>query len=281
MIPGIVAGAPAGPTLWTPAQASLPPKLWLDRLSSVTDAGSGACSQWNDRSGNSYNATQTLSSARPSIQATGLNSQRTIRGDGTSDYMLIGASGAKDLYRNVGFGYIFFVWQRSVSTGGGVARVMFNTGTNSGNNTRFRVLVDSSTAADKITLEARRLDADSLATLQGTVSVNSGPHMCMAYMDWANRTARIYVDGALDVQNTTFTTVGSATSNTAAASSPTLFSSLAGTAFLDGDIAVLQAGSGASALSTDDIDRFFGWAAHDWGLTSLLPALHPYKTTPP
>lgn len=281
MIPGIVAGAPAGPTLWTPAQASLPPKLWLDRLSSVTDAGSGACSQWNDRSGNGYHATQSTSGARPTIQASGLNTRRTIRGDGTSDYMLVTASGAKNLYRNVGFGYVFFVWQRTVSTGGGAARLMFNTGTGSGNNTRFRVLVDSTGAANKITLEARRLDADSLATLQGTISVNSGPHMCLAYMDWANRTARIYVDGALDVQNTTFTTAGSATSDTAAAASPTLFASLIGTAFLDGDIAVLQAGSGGAALSTDDIDRFFGWAAHDYGLTSLLDVSHPYKTNPP
>lgn len=274
MIPGIVAGRPYSP-LWTPSDLAIPPKLWLNDQSPVIDV-SGFASQWDDISGSGWDFTQGTAANRPAIVSSGLNGRRTIRGDGTNDDMSNSASAL--LYRNVSAGWAFIVCQRTVSTGGGANRLLFQTFANLGN-TRFRILADSTTNADKVSLQVRRLDADAIATLAGTVAVNSGPHMILCTMDWGSGAGSIYVDGSLDVTNGSLTSAGS-TSNTSG-NPPHIFSSGAGTAYYDGDIAELVATSGSSLLSATEIDKLFGYAAHRWGLTSLLPALHPYKTSPP
>src|SRR5690606_5123729 len=58
---------------WTPASMAVPAEIWANDSSSVTDAGGGACSQWNDLSGNNYHFTQSTSSQRPIISAGALN----------------------------------------------------------------------------------------------------------------------------------------------------------------------------------------------------------------
>lgn len=65
-------------------------QLWLDAndTATITDAGAGAVSQWNDKSGNLNHATQSISGRRPVTGTQTINSKNTIYFDGT-DYLAL------------------------------------------------------------------------------------------------------------------------------------------------------------------------------------------------
>lgn len=278
----LIAGS-SGPTLWTPSNLSITPKLWLNDTSSVTDAGAGACSQWDDISGNAGHYVQNTATNRPLIQSSAINGLRAIRGDGNDNYMIGESTAARQLFVSQRFGYVFMLWQRTVSTGGGSSKVLANYGTGVGNNSRVQILCDSAANANKVTLNVRRDTTDTLAQLVSTSSVNSGPHMMLAYINWGTREGRLYIDGSLEAQNLALTAAAGVTGGITP-TNPTIMASLAATAFLDGDIGEYFTSSTdavSTTISDTEIDKIFGYAAHKWGLESLLPALHPYKTTAP
>jgi hypothetical protein len=67
-------------------------ELWLDAddASTLTDAGSGACSAWNDKSGNARNFAQSNSTYRPIITANTSPSGRTaLVFDGSNDHLTL------------------------------------------------------------------------------------------------------------------------------------------------------------------------------------------------
>ena len=62
--------------------------LWLDANDSATITQvAGAVSQWNDKSGNGYNATQGTGSRQPITNTRTINSKNTLDFDGTNDGM--------------------------------------------------------------------------------------------------------------------------------------------------------------------------------------------------
>jgi len=66
--------------------------LWLDAsdTSTITES-SGSVSQWNDKSGNSYNFPQGTGSAQPTTNATTQNGKNVLDFDGSDS--LVGPSG--------------------------------------------------------------------------------------------------------------------------------------------------------------------------------------------
>lgn len=62
---------------------------WYDAsvVSSITDAGAGAVSQWNDLSGSAYHLTQGTGGARPTTGTRTINGRNVIDFDGSSDFM--------------------------------------------------------------------------------------------------------------------------------------------------------------------------------------------------
>lgn len=66
----------------------LSPTLWLDAsdTSTITEStpGSGAVSQWDDKSGNGYNLVQATSSAQPKTGTATINSLNVLEFDGAS-----------------------------------------------------------------------------------------------------------------------------------------------------------------------------------------------------
>lgn len=83
------AGSVAGAELWTPAQITT--ALWLDAADASTiTTVNGAVSQWNDKSGNGRNATQSTAGARPLLTTVG--GYPVIQFDGVDDWMNIAAS---------------------------------------------------------------------------------------------------------------------------------------------------------------------------------------------
>lgn len=271
----LLADAAAGGT-WTPASLASPPALWLDDASSVTDAGSGNCSQWNDRSGNAYHFTRVGSAAsQPDIISAGLNGLRTLNFDGVE--YLSGPAGVATLTRNTGNLWAVAVYKCLSSSA--AVRTLLSISTNSSSANRFAFQISRAANTDKPTMAVRRLDADSLASLSATTAISTSWGISMIRMDYTNGDGYIDVNGVLsDASNLALTTSGS-TSNTASATTPEIGRSVANTQYGDFEIAALLMGT--TIPSNADCDRINGWLAHRYALTSLLDAGHPYKSAPP
>ena len=69
-------------------------QLWLDAADAATivEDSQGLVQQWNDKSGNGFNATQTNANSRPDNVLTAMNGRPAIRFDGISDGMAISDS---------------------------------------------------------------------------------------------------------------------------------------------------------------------------------------------
>lgn len=257
--------ADAGPAPWTPASLTVPPKIWLNDSSSVTDSGGGACSQWDDISGNGFHFSQPAS-PRPSIIASGLNGRRTIRFDGTEDFLRCQASGALDVMRNTGAGWMFCVVKKMALDGAATDRTIFMAPAGTGVNTaRFVCSIGSASAANKPRLAVRREDGVGTTTLVATNAVDTNWHTLLFRMDWTNGDGFIEADGAADVQNLSLTTTGN-TTNSASLTQLTVASSGGGTlGFGDIELAELIVGAG-SLPSAGEITDLFTYADTRWGL---------------
>ncbi len=102
---GSVGGSPSsGPPPFSPSDiAGL--ELWLDAsdASTITVDGSNNVSQWNDKSGNSKNATQTTSSLRPLSETNGVrfanqNNNTAGGGDIANEWMSIPATTIRSVF---------------------------------------------------------------------------------------------------------------------------------------------------------------------------------------
>lgn len=85
-------------------------KAWYDAAdtSSIT-ASSNAVSQWNDKSGNGFNLTQTTSTRKPSSGTRTLNSKNVIDFDGTDDYLQAATASDWTFLNNTGGSTVFYV----------------------------------------------------------------------------------------------------------------------------------------------------------------------------
>ena len=263
-------------SVWNPSMIST--ALWLDAADAATiTTVSGAVSQWNDKSGNSRNATQPTSTRRPTYSAAFLNSKAVVSFDGSDD--ILGFTN-RTLASNVGAISYFFV---AIS--------------NSPSSTDYRALIDlnNNPGSDRAsvyfrssTVEAggRRLDADSYQFQQAGALTTSA---CLGSVifDYSSATLGVGFNGsALSYRSGGFQTAGS-TSNT-----DSTFTSI-GAANDSGTDAFTVAVNGAcncrigemiavqSAVAASVREKIEGYLAHKWGLTSNLPAGHPYKTIGP
>lgn len=275
MIPGIIAGGFAGGSSpWTPAALGV--GQWVNDDSAVTDAGGGACSQWNDISGNAWHFTQVTGSKRPTITPSGLNGRRIMAFDGGD---ILSGNGAQGLFRNVDSGYIFGLYRLGVTDGVATQRAFYWFSRNGGTQSRLTLGAANSTGtADAPYFGGRRLDSDSFSGPGSTTPRSMQWVMALGVCNFSTRALDLYINGELDSAVTSAWTGGGNTSNTNS-NGVTLGGILSEAAFFQGSIAEVFAGVGV--LTTDEINKVFGYAAHRWGLASLLDVSHPYKSAPP
>lgn len=270
---GAVSGEGSAPpsVLWTPANLSTSAKIWL-KETGLVDAGGGAISQWNDESGNSWHFQQSTSSFRPVITANALASKPAATFDGTNDY-LTGVTASCALYQAKTYGWAMHLFKKSAA-GSATDRGIFaarypGVGW-------YTTYVGSSRGSTTPVLLARRLDTDSASFFDGT-SLSVGWHMMLGVANWGAGTGQMYVDGSLMASASPFTSSGSTSNITAnevtlgAGSSTGLYA----------DVSIAEHLAGNASLSTGDIDKLFGYMAWKWGIQSLLPVGHPYKSAPP
>jgi hypothetical protein len=244
---------PARYGLWSPANIAT--ALWLDAADTGTViTESGAVSQWNDKSGNGRNATQSTAGNRPTYTANGLTSKNVITFNAGSSTRLSSALGAASAIESS-----FTVANASSA----------NTGQQS-------LLASSAAGGRQFRLSSTTASFLSQATaLLGTSSSNAPKDAAIIFnlaYSGGGTSLSFFFNG---------TSAGTATTGNSVSGGGTtsIGAQGGGSEGLTGyiaEIVVLQ-----SAPSTDTRQRIEGYLAHKWGLTANLPAGHPYKTVGP
>jgi hypothetical protein len=251
--------------LWSPAEIST--ALWLDAadVSTITESG-GAVSQWDDKSGNGRNATQSTASSRPVYSTAGLNGRNVLTFDGSDDWVGLSAS----VFSN----QLSFSWyavaartssatqslftERIVNSNAMVAFLPVDTTSmlnRAGGTSSSSIIEQTETASFPINaaqlLESVQAPTSGTAFRNGTsVATNSATKASLAFR-------RLVIGGS---------------HNRLTDINPTQ-------QFWAGDVAEIIIS--LSTHSTDTRQRIEGYLAHKWGLTADLPSDHPYKLVGP
>lgn len=254
-----------GTTLWTPANITT--ALWLDAADASTIIiVSDAVSQWNDKSGNGRNATQSFAPYRPALTSAGLNGLNVVTFDGTNDTLtILGTTGSS-------VATLLAVWRLNE-----IAPTQAQTHSNPR-------ITDFKTGSGGLQLLASNTSAaihTKSSAYQGSLTATRW----FAYGLQTELTATVFQllattmrrNGSLVLAVTPEDPVGEAgsVSTLGARSDAASFAST----YLRGLIAELVLIN--SVASTTDIEKAEGYLAHKWGLTGSLPSGHPYKSAPP
>ena len=244
---------------WTPAQITT--ALWFDAADAATvTTSSNLVDQWNDKSGNGRNLSQT-SSSRPTYNATGQNNLGIIQFNGAGTHLQRNQTDlssdwtcviAGTNYNTAALGAEFVAqgsdsndqprWQLG-GTATGIARMLRRN--------------------DAGTLRARSVGAHAVSAFI-QCGTNDGSLLGIS-LNGAALSTQTAVTG---VFSTNKLSIGSLYSGTATVTSPW-------------DGAIFEVVYAPAMLSTLDRQKVEGYLAHKWGLTGKLPADHPYKTVPP
>jgi len=228
---------------WTPAKLST--ELWLDASDSGTiTESSGAVSQWADKSGNENNVSQANSSLQPLTNTNTLNSKNVIYFDGSD---LMNATFEATLTQP---NSVFAVFKRK-----NLDSFLFD-GVNDINRHTFTFYLADS-----------KYFSFAGSLLFGSVSDTNAHMMGSVYN---SNSSEIFIDGTSDAKGD----VG-----TQDMDGITLGGRYNGQQYYDGDIAEIIVVD--DILSESDRQKLEGYLAHKWGLEGNLPALHPYKSSPP
>lgn len=255
---------------WTPDNSTA--KIFL--LSD--DLIAGSASLWKDRK-TSVDFTQTSSSRKPLVVDVG--GQKAVRYDGIDDLLSTTNSAITSLMQNVSNAWIFAVYKQDggYSDVGLNYRDVFRFSTSS-TSSLFALFASTPAQNYKPTVGSRRLASNTAQFCSATSgsSVDS-VKMVLGSSDYTNQNFKIHVNAVNE--NTLTTSFGSgATTNEVATCTIGGYLGTANETF-KGDIYAIVMGN--TALSLAEQQKLEGWAAHKYGLTSNLPAGHPYKTLIP
>jgi hypothetical protein len=234
---------------WTPA--NIRTSIWLDAadISTIT-RNNNLVSQWDDKSGNNNNATESVSTKQPSLRT--INGRNALDFDGTDDRMLFNDL---SLYQKS----MFLVLQSdSVTT--------------------TQQLIGGSTLNNQF----RRNTNASIAYASANPSWGTSVFTTPINLGNINIFGFIGGDNLILSKDGTSSILGAYISGT----NGELFGQIAargggaaeGGAFYDGAYGEIIIYNG---IDTDTIKKIEGYLAHKWGLTASLPAGHFYKTKAP
>ena len=265
---------------WSPANITT--ALWLD----AADAGtvttvSGAVSQWNDKSGNSRNFSQSTVSARPTLTLAGLNNRNVITfGSG----LFIGAATASDWgFMHGAQSSVIGVASPSSTASPGTNQTILATRASGANAGCMLIYRDVAPTYDE-NFSHRVINATASAVVEGDTGNNTHPVATAATIysvlsDPTNATASsrssIRFNGGNAFETNIFTNTA-----TSPATSPQFALRLgAETSFMTGYWAEIIITS--SLISNANRQRAEGYLAWKWGLVANLPSTHPFKNSPP
>ncbi len=222
---------------WTPA--SMATAAWYD--ASTLTQGSGAVSQWNDKSGNNYHAIQTTPANQPEIGIQTLNGLPLLTARNGAKFMSIATGPSARMG-------IALVNLRSTTTS-----TILNIGSNSASSHEFFVRNT-----------APQVSFDGTGATTGIYNIDGGGFSGAAEDHTQVSTGAHVWAGVFDSSNTLTTIINRSNLSSDA------------TGHDVGEIIWFQ-----NELSLDDRQKIEGYLAHKWGLTVNLPANHPYKALLP
>jgi len=238
---------------WTPADIGTDLALWLDAddASTITLNGS-TVSQWNDKSGNSRNATQATAASQPTYSATGLNGKPVLQFDGVSDFLSAGAVSLQNTGLNV-----FVVGDYTDNN--------YLIGKYDSLSNQREWLLSAGQSLVQENLNAFNVNTNAVGTAVSGTNIVEGI--------FTNGTqAQLWANGAL------LATAPQAVTSIEAGTAPLLIGKYQ-IIFSNSDVSEVVVSS--SPITTIDRQRMEGYLAWKWGLVANLPVDHPYKSTAP
>ena len=244
--------------LWTPAQIST--SLWLDAADTETITLNGSTvSQWNDKSGNGRNASQGTAALQPAYTVNGLNGKPVITL--TQDELAV-----SNLVLT-GRGWDAFAVATLASTSNSFARLLSLRQSGQAN--------DFNNAGSWIPIYR-----DGSSSNIGTYQNGSGPSLFNSTLG-----VPYIINSQLLANSLVFAVYGQVVGvKNASFDLNTTDGLLIGQSlqYLDENWdGILGEVIFANGLQTTDREKIEGYLAWKWGLTSNLPANHPYKNAAP
>lgn len=272
MIPGITAGNPVagGPQLWTPAQVTT--QLWFDAADAATITIATGVSQWNDKSGNARNVTQSTAANQPAHGAVTLNGLPVL----TYNFMssLRKATATAGLVQNVGAVSIYSVRRFTDLASNASSPVVVAVSDNTA--TTGRASTYCSEVDDQERMGGIRADGQSFQAPATSTAINNEWSMHAALFNYASAQASAFKNGSAALAPTLFQDAGN-TSNTSPATIG-VGCWVDGSLSMKGEIAEIIL---THAIDTTERQLIEGYLAWKWGLQGSLPADHPYKSAAP
>lgn len=276
----LAAGAGSGEyTGWTPADGTAPYAWYIGDDPANTSDGSDNLTHLEDKSGNARHI-ESGNIANIKVVANGIGSRTTLNsvtGDSANERMRIPSS-AGMLNGAAGLCVAFVVYRADSGTS---SQTLFFAETTSRNTSRAFVAIEGVTD-DTPRFVSRRADGDGASWKDaGTTVSTAGYAIVVCGYDVSGQLLRLRVNGTETTQ-TSYGTAGSTFSATNSYDGVLLL----GTNPASGSYESFKGNMGEAVLynavvTQADMEKLEGYLAHTWGVTSLLPGGHPYKSTPP
>jgi hypothetical protein len=242
---------------WDPSALGATLNGWWDAADDSTITIATGVSQWNDKSGNGYNAVQATTGVQPAYTTAGLNGKNVLTF--TDDEL--NATGVV----LTGTGWDFYVVASYASTTDSFGRLLsLSSGSVDHNNATswIPIYAPSANAATAFQNGSGASPNVSLTADEATIMQSS--ILASSLTTWKNGT-QIGTKGSASSLNTTSglrigQSINSIDEN------------------WDGIVAEIVL---TTTLSTTNRQKMEGYLAHKWGLTAGLPNDHPYKSAAP
>jgi hypothetical protein len=256
--------------LWVPTDLGLALAGWYDAEDAATITLGVGVSQWADRSGRGNDVVQAVGANQPTYSATGWETVRPgVTFNGVTHRMAkavpaIGVSVAA-------IGIAMAIRVNALPAASTPAVVI---GSGAGTAARYTLRYSAIGRSSSI----RRLDVDaSAADLYSAPLVAGVAEVANVQQHYATQTEAARINGVEEV----FTPIGTlGVTDVTTPAALRIMTNILETVFVSGVMheIVLFDGSDQTLLVREKIDGYLAWRA---GITSVLPALNPYKNTPP
>ena len=274
---------------WDPSLIST--ALWLDAAdaSTITKDGSDLVSTWADKSGNTGRNATSSGTARPTYQATGLNSKPALSWDGSDDFMTSSVAGLQSFTAFSWYGVLQTTAAAAADTESARFFGFGNLNNASGSFPANRSLgLASSTGAlsgEYITVAAEPNIVNS--RLGSTIYRRSANTAQILLLEASSSGTALRSDTVLRSLDAAVG-ITSSTNTSPNATGYTVDNDLhigafraSGTIFVSPAIKFSEVIVLSSIATTTTRQRIEGYLAHKWGLTANLPSGHPYKVNVP
>lgn len=261
---------------WTVSSIANTPLAQYDDTSTFSLSGSNVTT-WNNALFNSLHLTQYFGTYYPAQVTNALGTYPAVRFDGTRWLYF----GSNTILANSNFAYVFAVLKKNQLYSTDEAHSVLTFQTAYSDNEGFIVLQDGDgTAANRnqLSLNVKNAYNATKVTLMKSTAPSTDWLMLFGCVDLLAKKMQLYVNGEFDNGLTNIypsvTLFENATSN-----GLYVGNTMTGNRGWHGDIAALVFGKGKPTLS--ELDKLFGRYANRYGLTGLLSADHPYKSSIP